>query len=118
MGIDKRKSRRVPQRLSVRIVQGSVAGFTKDLSEGGMFIRTTRVLPVGTRLRLQVQLPSGWSEAEGEVRWLARDAGPAEAGMGIVFSWMSPKVKSYLSGLRIPSRSIFMATEHTEPDLG
>ena len=64
-------------------------GFTNDLSEGGVFVATVNLLPIGTQIDLAFNLPGGPKiEGKGEVRWLREfdektpDAFP---GMGIRF---------------------------------
>lgn len=64
------------------------AGLTQDISEGGVFIATYRVLKIGTRLTLSFQMPDGCAvTARGEVRWV-RDTRQAEVrtGMGVAFT--------------------------------
>jgi uncharacterized protein (TIGR02266 family) len=64
------------------------AGLTQDISEGGVFIATYHLRPVGTRLDLSFVLPNGVEvQATGVVRWL-RD-GTTEGlrpGMGVAFT--------------------------------
>ena len=63
------------------------AGLTQDISQGGVFIATYKVLPVGHRLQLEFDLPDGMHvSAKGEVRWL-REAASATSrpGMGVAF---------------------------------
>lgn len=64
------------------------AGFTQDISEGGLFVATYQTLPVGSRLNLTFQLPDGSPiTAHGEVRWLRQgDGGETRPGMGIAFT--------------------------------
>ena len=64
------------------------AGLTQDISEGGVFIATYHLRPVGVRLDLSFVLPDGVEvQATGVVRWL-RD-GTTEGsrpGMGVAFT--------------------------------
>ncbi len=56
------------------------AGFTEDISEGGVFVASYAVLPVGAQVSIELALPGGFEiRATGTVRWL-RYAGDEEAG--------------------------------------
>jgi uncharacterized protein (TIGR02266 family) len=65
-------------------------GFTRDLSEGGVFLATPREVPVGTIVQFELRLPdttTPW-EVRAEVRWTrAQDAaGPdSPPGIGVRF---------------------------------
>ena len=64
------------------------AGLTQDISEGGVFIATYHLRPVGMRLDLSFVLPDGVEvQATGVVRWL-RDSTTdgLRPGMGIAFT--------------------------------
>jgi uncharacterized protein (TIGR02266 family) len=63
------------------------AGLTQDISQGGVFIATYRLLPVGRRLELDFDLPNGTHvKASGEVRWLRESTAPSvRPGMGVAF---------------------------------
>ncbi len=63
------------------------AGITQDLSEGGVFVATYRVLPVSTLLWLAFELPGGTQvRTRGEVRWIREEqAGSLRPGMGVAF---------------------------------
>jgi type IV pilus assembly protein PilZ len=84
---------RAPLRLRIDYdrMNAFFADYTKNISKGGTFIKTTRPLEVGSRCQFALSLPA-LSEPlllEGEVVWtlsaeLARDR-EAEPGMGIRF---------------------------------
>ena len=64
------------------------AGLTQDISEGGVFIATYHLRPVGMRLDLSFVLPDGVEvQAAGVVRWL-RDGTTdgLRPGMGVAFT--------------------------------
>ncbi len=64
------------------------AGLTQDLSQGGVFVATYQLFPVGSRLELGFQLPDGTQvRTRGVVRWLRAEgeAGAERPGMGIAF---------------------------------
>lgn len=61
-------------------------GLTQDISEGGVFVATYRLFPVGTRLELSFQLPDGTLVSTwGRVRWLRDEAAQCRPGMGVEF---------------------------------
>lgn len=68
------------------------AGLTQDISQGGVFIATYDLLPVGRRLQLEFDLPDGTHvSANGEVRWLRETASPtSRPGMGVAFLDVAP----------------------------
>jgi uncharacterized protein (TIGR02266 family) len=68
------------------------AGLSMDLSEGGLFIATYRVHPVGTVVMLTFTLPSGHEiSATGAVRWVREPASSdVTPGMGIAFTQLNP----------------------------
>lgn len=64
------------------------AGFAENLSAGGMFIATHKLKPVGSRIELGINLPSGTRlEARGEVRWIRvfNEHSDTPPGMGVKF---------------------------------
>jgi type IV pilus assembly protein PilZ len=67
------------------------ADYTKNISKGGTFIKTTRPLQVGSRCQFALSLPALPEPLllEGEVTWvLAAEDAPergAEPGMGVRF---------------------------------
>ncbi len=87
--------RRVHERVSLcaEISMGSdsnfFTGFTNDISEGGVFVATVNLLPIGTQIDLSFSLPGGPKiDGKGEVRWLREfDEKNPETfpGMGIRF---------------------------------
>jgi len=69
------------------------AGFSGDVSKGGMFVATYAPLPVGTRLELSFVLPGGYQViTEGQVTWVRdpvdrqKESSP---GMGVRFTSLS-----------------------------
>jgi len=90
-GIERRASPRVELNVGVgfRSDTNFYTGFTCDLSEGGLFVATHMLLPIGTSLTLTFALPAGPEiVARGVVRWLRDprdDSAEAVRGMGIQF---------------------------------
>jgi uncharacterized protein (TIGR02266 family) len=75
------------------------AGLTQDISEGGVFIATYRILPIGTPLTLSFELPDATKvTARGEVRWV-RDTNMVEGrpGMGVSFTDLTPESLAAIS---------------------
>jgi uncharacterized protein (TIGR02266 family) len=62
-------------------------GFSEDLSDGGLFIATYNVLPIGSELTVTFGLPEGREiTAEGRVAWVREPHGDVSPGMGIRFT--------------------------------
>jgi uncharacterized protein (TIGR02266 family) len=65
------------------------SGVTSDISEGGVFVATHTLPPIGCEIDLRFSLPSGPElHARGVVRWLrdSHDADSAPPGIGVQFS--------------------------------
>jgi uncharacterized protein (TIGR02266 family) len=84
-------------RYEVAITFGSQSHFfegrTHNLSEGGVFIATAELKPIGTELDLTIELPppfpSVWTR--GEVRWIGEAGNNSNTplGMGVQFRMIS-----------------------------
>lgn len=88
----KSKEARLRRRLEVRFSDGrgpALMGYSGNLSQHGVMIRTPRVFPPGTRLAIELRFPDQTIRVDGEVVW-ARE-GPmtwlatGRIGMGIKF---------------------------------
>lgn len=81
---DLRRSPRVALDASVDITYGetSFQGEAHDISLGGMFVRTPRVVPFGATVSLRFRVPTTTEQLviTGVVRWTRTD------GMGVQFS--------------------------------
>lgn len=68
-------------------------GFTENISEGGLFVATHQIQPVGSTVTLDFGLPGREERirAVGEVRWVRvyNDASDVPPGMGIRFADIS-----------------------------
>jgi type IV pilus assembly protein PilZ len=88
---EKRGDGRAPITLRVdyRRLNTFFADYTKNISKGGTFIKTTKPLPVGTEFVFVLALPdSGQLELTGEVKWVVSTTDASDekpAGMGIQF---------------------------------
>lgn len=87
-------------------------GLTNNISEGGVFISTSQVLDIGTKIRFPLNLP-GMLEGEmveGEVRWV-RGAGRAEEnvppGVGVQFTVISNSLRARINNYLDQRESIF-----------
>jgi uncharacterized protein (TIGR02266 family) len=89
-------SRRTKYRIHAKVAVTSTSvhnfftGFTENISEGGVFVATYQLLPVGTELNLMLKLDGGDEvPVRGEVRWLrdlhADDTSGVMPGMGVRF---------------------------------
>lgn len=91
---DRRKYPRVPLTVKVTKMTSGAFQFYKasNISAGGVFIKAVEPLPVGTRLRARISLPTGEIEAEAEVVRVMLD-GKFPAGMGVKFIELPPECK-------------------------
>ena len=69
------------------------ADYTKNISKGGTFIKTSKALPVGTRFLFRLFVPGCEEpfELSGEV--IHGEAVEADLGMGIRFVWADPTAR-------------------------
>jgi uncharacterized protein (TIGR02266 family) len=85
---EKRQHLRVPVLLQVSYLsRGDLCrDLVTDLSPGGLFIRTSKPLPIGTAVELEVQVGEDPAlHVRGKVVWLRKQKSPNE-GMGIHFT--------------------------------
>jgi type IV pilus assembly protein PilZ len=89
MSADQRETPRAPIELKVdyKKLNSFFADYTKNISKGGTFIKTRKVLPVGTRFLFRLTVPHREApfELNGDVVHAA--ATGEEPGMGIRFVW-------------------------------
>ncbi|MHB8874384.1 MAG: PilZ domain-containing protein [Myxococcaceae bacterium] len=103
----KRQTQRVkPSRVLVRIATAEAlrAHYLKDLSEGGLFLRVEKPLPLGSEVLLEL-IPPGWDSAlplTGTVVRVADDDQARAAGamgMALKFENLEPEVEQRLAAL-------------------
>ncbi len=101
MRIEKREDPRTLIKIKVNI-EGEGAylyDYSRDMSEGGVFICTDDPLPVGEKIKVKFILPELLEEIEaaGEVTWV-NPAGSVDppAGMGIKFIDLSPDRQAHI----------------------
>lgn len=95
-GAERRLADRVHVNAEVGVYSDSnfFTGFTEDISEGGLFVATYDLEPIGTVIEVEFTLPGNHNmKLAGEVRWL-RDPIQAEdgmfPGMGVRFIDLNP----------------------------
>lgn len=93
---EKRASQRHPIELKVEYKRLNTffGDYTKNISKGGTFIRTTKPLEIGTELAFALSIPKLEQPVKllGKVMWVIpedRATEEAPAGMGIGFQWTS-----------------------------
>ncbi|MBW2732425.1 MAG: TIGR02266 family protein [Deltaproteobacteria bacterium] len=77
------------------------AGFTDDVSEGGLFVATHQLLPLGTVVALEfscVEAGSDLMSVSGRVRWVRDEQkdGQAAPGMGVQFIDLSDEDRGHI----------------------
>jgi len=92
----KRTSHRINRRVPICLGVGfesetkSFTGVTSDISEGGLFVATHMLPPIGCEIELRFSLPAGPELCtRGIVRWLRDshdDSSSAPPGIGVQFS--------------------------------
>lgn len=77
------------------------SGFSTNLSDGGVFIATVKLVPIGTSMELYFRLPGGEGvETKGIVRWVREvdDRNPANMpGLGVQFVDLSEEAKKAIA---------------------
>lgn len=112
-----------PQRISPRVKMQAVVdfhsddnffnGFSANISDGGLFVATVNVLPIGTQVDLSFSLPTGEKiEAKGVVQWVreVNDKLPdAFPGMGVQFAELNPTSASAIGSFVAQREPLFFA---------
>jgi len=119
MGSEQREAIRVPLDVEIDIQSDSTfyAGFTGNISQGGLFVATHTPSKIGERVTVKFKLPNSAQELElvGVVRWL-REHNPLQPdmypGMGVQFVDPSPEaVKIIEEFIRRVREPMFMPEE-------
>ena len=89
-GAERREHQRFETSISVDYASGDtfLFAYLQNISEMGIFVRTEKPLPIGTRLRLRFQVEDSELALDGEVTWInpVRPAGDnLNPGMGVRF---------------------------------
>ncbi|MEM9194148.1 MAG: TIGR02266 family protein [Myxococcota bacterium] len=95
-GAERRRSPRVCLEADVNFAghDNFFTGFSQDISEGGLFVATYQLQPIGTRVEIDFTLPDDTEiHATCEVRWVRDPRGEVERdvppGMGLRFIELS-----------------------------
>ena len=96
---DRRRAERAPIDRSVRLefshFRDFIEAVTNNISESGMFIRTTAVREVGSAFHFKLALADGSAliEGDGEVVWLSAEEKESgrSTGMGVRFLSLEPE---------------------------
>ena len=96
---DRRKEKRFEVAKTFNVKFGDVEKlrklFVRDISKGGMFLRTSKPRPKGTKVRVVLELPDGAQfPLDGEVVYARTDGGPV--GNGVKFTEMRESIKMLL----------------------
>ena len=101
MGTDKRELGRAKKRVMVRygLEKPDRTGFTKNVSETGLYIKTNNVLKPGLTIQIELHFPDRKFSMWARVVW-AKKVPPQlahvlECGMGICFIDPSPEWVEY-----------------------
>lgn len=73
--------------ITFKTVDALVVAYSANLSRGGLFLKTTRAMPVGSVISLVIQLPDGMGDLEAPCKVIfTRDGADGQAaGMGLKF---------------------------------
>jgi uncharacterized protein (TIGR02266 family) len=111
----KRQSPRVKMQAAVDFHSDNnfFNGFSANISDGGLFVATVNLLPLGTEVDLSFTLPSGQKvEARGVVRWVreVNDKLPdAFPGLGVQFSALAPHAQAAIDQFLAQRDPLFFA---------
>jgi type IV pilus assembly protein PilZ len=103
MSDERRRGTRLMAEVKVdyRTVGSFITDYSKDISQGGLFIATSLPLEIGEQVRLRITLPGRDLPfaLEGVVRWNSKpsDRDQSPAGMGIEFINFDAEVRAELS---------------------
>ena len=92
-GASRRRDTRVIVNREFQSMEEFIAEYVKDVSRSGVFVRTDDPLPVGTRVDLRFTVVSTnleTIEGTGAVVRIVAASDPLGAGMGVVFTDLTP----------------------------
>jgi uncharacterized protein (TIGR02266 family) len=75
----------VEAEISVASDSQFFTGLAGNISTGGVFMATYRLLPIGAPVTLRMALPEGEVLATGTVRWVREASTGATPGLGVAF---------------------------------
>lgn len=91
--LEKRRATRALVTVDVSLYSESqfFSGLTEDVSEGGLFVATYDMRPIGSEIELHFSLPTGHEiSTRGIVRWMREPGGDTSPGMGVQFAPLPP----------------------------
>jgi c-di-GMP-binding flagellar brake protein YcgR len=97
---EKRQHPRAPLATQVEYPEGTLIGFSKDISIGGMFIELTKSIPIGTRLQVLFHLEDGGDAVKTEADVLYS---VLKLGVGVRFHKVAPpdrkRIEAYVAAV-------------------
>ncbi|MCK5808289.1 TIGR02266 family protein [bacterium] len=76
------------------------AGFTQDISEGGVFVATHQTYPIGSSVKINLDIAGTKIEVEAIVRWIKNAdtfaKGDVDPGMGLQFVNLTAATKGVI----------------------
>ncbi len=103
-GIERRRAKRYEINHQFQSVDEFLREYAMNVSASGVFIRTEEPLPVGTKVKLRFTVVLDDFETIEGVGVVARSVpvgGPEAAGIGVVFTSLTPHSREVLSRLFI-----------------
>jgi uncharacterized protein (TIGR02266 family) len=96
---ERRASQRVPQEAgNIELVYEGFTDFINEcslnISTGGLFVKGSKIYPVGTKLNFNVRLKDGYKLLKGEAEVTRIDSEPSKQGMGLKFLNLDEDSKS------------------------
>ena len=89
-------------------------GFATDISEGGLFVASHMLQPIGSQLTLTFALPTGSEiSVRAIVRWLRAANGSSASpppGMGVQFQGLTPQTRARVGELVAQRAAMFFAS--------
>lgn len=92
-------------------------GLTQNISTGGLFLATNKLLPIGASLRLKFTIPGRRDaiETEAEVRWVKQMSSlervEGSQGMGLRFVSLAPEVADAIDAFTKRRESLYYDDE-------
>lgn len=94
---EKRSHDRVPVNQEFRCIDEYIAEYVTSISPGGVFIRSQKPLPMGTRVNLKFSVILDDVETvEGEGEVVRVETKSDETGMGVAFTRLSAESKTLI----------------------
>lgn len=94
---DRRNSQRVSEEVDIEMIFEGFTDFIQecsvDISTGGMFVKSEKTQPVGTRIKLDVKLKDGYKLIKGDAEVIRTE----EGGMGLKFVNLDDESKSLVN---------------------